>query len=75
MPTEDEIAKWQRVRPLMNELLSAKGALGDGVVLLDLDVPGQLPGAVQQAIGVLVIASDWPRVGQPFRRILTLAVG
>jgi hypothetical protein len=25
MPPEEEIAKWQRVRPIMNELLSAKG--------------------------------------------------
>jgi len=25
MPTEEELAKWQRVRPIMNELLQAKG--------------------------------------------------
>jgi hypothetical protein len=25
MPTEEEIAKWQRVIPIMNELLRAKG--------------------------------------------------
>ncbi len=25
MPTEEEIAKWERVRPIMNELLQAKG--------------------------------------------------
>jgi menaquinone-dependent protoporphyrinogen IX oxidase len=25
MPTEEEIAKWERVRPVMNELLQAKG--------------------------------------------------
>lgn len=25
MPTEEEIAKWERVRPIMNEILEAKG--------------------------------------------------
>ena len=25
MPTEEEIAKWQRVRPIMNEILQGKG--------------------------------------------------
>jgi hypothetical protein len=25
MPTEEEIAKWERVRPIMNEILQAKG--------------------------------------------------
>lgn len=25
MPTEDELSKWQRVRPIMNEILQAKG--------------------------------------------------
>jgi hypothetical protein len=25
MPTEEEIAKWERVRPIMNEMLQAKG--------------------------------------------------
>ena len=25
MPTEEELAKWQRVRPIMNELLQGKG--------------------------------------------------
>ena len=25
MPTEEELARWQRVRPIMNELLQAKG--------------------------------------------------
>ncbi len=25
MPTEEELAKWQRVRPIMNEILQAKG--------------------------------------------------
>ena len=25
MPTEEEIAKWQRVRPIMNQILNAKG--------------------------------------------------
>jgi len=25
IPTEDEMAKWQRVRPIMNEILAAKG--------------------------------------------------
>jgi hypothetical protein len=25
MPTEEELAKWQRVRPIMNELLESKG--------------------------------------------------
>jgi hypothetical protein len=25
IPTEDEMAKWQRVRPIMNEILQAKG--------------------------------------------------
>jgi hypothetical protein len=25
MPTEEELAKWQRVRPIMNELLQSKG--------------------------------------------------
>jgi menaquinone-dependent protoporphyrinogen IX oxidase len=27
MPTEDELSKWQRVRPIMNEILQAKGLL------------------------------------------------
>lgn len=25
MPTEQEMAKWQRVRPIMSEILQAKG--------------------------------------------------
>jgi hypothetical protein len=25
MPTEEEIARWERVRPIMNELLQKKG--------------------------------------------------
>ena len=25
MPTEEELAKWQRVRPIMNEILQGKG--------------------------------------------------
>lgn len=27
MPTEDEVAKWQRVRPIMNEILKGKGLI------------------------------------------------
>lgn len=27
MPTEDELARWQRVRPIMNEILQGKGLL------------------------------------------------
>jgi menaquinone-dependent protoporphyrinogen IX oxidase len=27
MPTEEELAKWQRVRPIMNELLQGKGLI------------------------------------------------
>ena len=36
MPTEEEIAKWQRVRPIMNELLQAKGLkkVAEGDVLV-----------------------------------------
>ena len=28
MPTDEELAKWQRVRPIMNEMLRAKGLVG-----------------------------------------------
>jgi multimeric flavodoxin WrbA len=36
MPTEEEIAKWERVRPVMNELLQAKGMkkVAEGNVLV-----------------------------------------
>jgi len=36
MPTAEEIAKWQRVRPIMNELLAAKGLkkVAEGCVLV-----------------------------------------
>jgi len=36
MPTEEEIAKWERVRPIMNELLQAKGMkkVAEGHVLV-----------------------------------------
>ncbi len=36
MPTEDEIAKWQRVRPVMNAILEAKGLVkvAEGVVFV-----------------------------------------
>lgn len=36
MPTEEEIAKWQRVRPIMNELLQSKGLkkVAEGDVLV-----------------------------------------
>ena len=30
MPTEEELAKWQRVRPIMNEILQAKGLVKVG---------------------------------------------
>ncbi len=30
MPTEEELAKWQRVRPIMNELLQGKGLVKVG---------------------------------------------
>lgn len=42
MPTEEEICRWQRVRPIMHELLDAKGlvAVGEGVVhVTDLKGP------------------------------------
>jgi menaquinone-dependent protoporphyrinogen IX oxidase len=43
MPTEEEICRWQRVRPIMHELLDAKGlvAVGEGVVYVT-DVKGPL---------------------------------
>ena len=36
MPTEEEIAKWERVRPIMNEILEAKGLVkvAEGNVLV-----------------------------------------
>jgi flavodoxin len=36
MPTEEEIAKWERVRPIMNELLQSKGLkkVAEGNVLV-----------------------------------------
>jgi hypothetical protein len=36
MPTEEEIAKWERVRPVMNEILEAKGLVkvAEGHVLV-----------------------------------------
>ncbi len=36
MPTDEEIAKWERVRPIMNELLQAKGLkkVAEGNVLV-----------------------------------------
>jgi hypothetical protein len=36
MPTEEEIAKWERVRPIMNELLQVKGMkrVAEGNVLV-----------------------------------------
>ena len=30
MPTEEELARWQRVRPIMNEILQAKGLVKVG---------------------------------------------
>jgi flavodoxin len=36
MPTEEEMAKWQRVRPIMNEILQEKGLINvaDGKILV-----------------------------------------
>jgi len=36
MPTEEEIARWERVRPIMNELLQSKGLkkVAEGNVLV-----------------------------------------
>ena len=42
MPTEEEICRWQRVRPIMNELLGAKGLVQvaeDVVYVTDLKGP------------------------------------
>jgi menaquinone-dependent protoporphyrinogen IX oxidase len=42
MPTEEEICRWQRVRPIMNELLRAKGLVPvaeDVVYVTDLKRP------------------------------------
>jgi hypothetical protein len=43
MPTEEEICRWQRVRPIMHELLEAKGlvAVGEEVVYVT-DLKGPL---------------------------------
>lgn len=42
MPTEEELAKWQRVRPIMNEILQGKGfvkVLDDKVFVTELKGP------------------------------------
>ena len=42
MPTEEELAKWQRVRPIMNEILQGKGlvkVLDDKVLVTALKGP------------------------------------
>jgi len=43
MPTEEEICRWQRVRPIMNELLGSKGLVkvAEGVVYVT-DLKGPL---------------------------------
>jgi len=47
MPTEEEIAKYQRVRPIMNELLQAKGMknVAEGKVLVN---PHTLKGPLEE---------------------------
>ena len=47
MPTEEEIARWERVRPIMNELLQAKGMkkVAEGNVLVN---PNTLKGPLQE---------------------------
>jgi flavodoxin len=42
MPTEEELAKWQRVRPIMNEILQEKGLVKvaeDKILVTDLKGP------------------------------------
>jgi len=47
MPTEEELAKWERVRPIMNELLQAKGMtkVAEGHVLVN---PNSLKGPLEE---------------------------
>jgi hypothetical protein len=42
VPTEEELAKWQRVRPIMNEILQSKGLVNvaeDNVFVTGLKGP------------------------------------
>lgn len=51
MPTEEEIAKWQRVRPVMNEMLMAKGLhkVAEGHVFVK-DIKGPLEEGWQKKV-------------------------
>ena len=54
MPTEEELAKWQRVRPIMNEILQGKGlvnVLDDKVLVTALK--GPLEEGWQQKVAAL----------------------
>jgi menaquinone-dependent protoporphyrinogen IX oxidase len=51
IPTEEELAKWQRVRPIMNEILQGKGLVkvADGKVLVT-GIKGPLEDGWQQKV-------------------------
>ena len=54
LPTEAELAKWQRVRPIMNEILQGKGLIKvaeDGVLVTGLK--GPLEEGWQEKVGAL----------------------
>lgn len=55
VPSEEELAKWTRVRPIMNELLQAKGLVevAEGKVLVS-DVKGPLEEGWQQKVAAFV---------------------
>jgi menaquinone-dependent protoporphyrinogen IX oxidase len=55
MPTEEEIARWERVRPIMNELLQAKGLkkVAEGNVLVT-GIKGPLEDGWQSKVELFV---------------------
>jgi hypothetical protein len=69
VPTEEELAKWQRVRPIMNEILQSKGLVNvaeDKVLVTGLKGPLE-DGWEKKVDGfaALVYASLEGRVGAP----------
>jgi hypothetical protein len=69
VPTEEELAKWQRVRPIMNEILQSKGLVNvaeDKVLVTGLKGPLE-DGWEKRVDGfaALVYASLEGRVGSP----------
>jgi hypothetical protein len=71
MPTEEELARWQRIRPLMNEVLQAKGLVlvAEGKVHVS-GLKGPLEDGWEDKVGALA-SEIAPRAAEGLREAAT----